>query len=102
MNIGNELKTLRKSKGLTAKELALKAGIAQSSVSDIENNKTSPSVETLGKILDALDVSISDFFAVSSDQLPADLLQLIEAAKTLTTEERQVLTQFLQTMKQAK
>jgi len=95
MNIGSMLRTLRKSRGMTAKELAMLAGIAQSTISDIENDKISPSVDTLSKLLSSLNISISDFFATDSYDLPPDLYSLIETTKKLPPEERVALNEYL-------
>ena len=49
MIFSERLKTLRKEKKLTQKELAEQIGIKRNSYSDWENNKTSPSFENLVK-----------------------------------------------------
>ncbi|GEK74093.1 MULTISPECIES: cupin domain-containing protein [Halomonas] len=62
-NVGARLRQLRKEKGLSQRELAKRAQVTNSSISLIEQNSVSPSVSSLKKILDALPVSISTFFA---------------------------------------
>ncbi|QFT85297.1 HTH-type transcriptional regulator PuuR [Halomonas sp. THAF12] len=62
-NVGARLRQLRKEKGLSQRELAKRAKVTNSSISLIEQNSVSPSVSSLKKILDALPVSISTFFA---------------------------------------
>jgi len=62
MDIGSKLKEIRKSKGMTIKELAQKSGCTTSLISQIENNKAEPSISMLKKIANALDVNIVDFF----------------------------------------
>ncbi|QJQ94458.1 MULTISPECIES: cupin domain-containing protein [Halomonadaceae] len=62
-DVGNRLKQLRLSRGLSQRELAKRAGVTNSTISLIEQNSVSPSVSSLKKILDALPVSISEFFA---------------------------------------
>lgn len=51
----------RKAAGLTIRGLAEKAGIAPTTIQNIENGKTFPHLDTIGKIADACGVSISDF-----------------------------------------
>jgi transcriptional regulator with XRE-family HTH domain len=51
-----------KRKSKTAVWLATEIGIAQPSMSNIVNNKVSPSLETLEKIATALNVEIVDLF----------------------------------------
>ncbi|MDR5903084.1 MULTISPECIES: cupin domain-containing protein [Halomonas] len=62
-DVGSRLRQLRLANGLSQRELAKRAGVTNSTISLIEQNSVSPSVSSLKKILDALPVSISTFFA---------------------------------------
>lgn len=62
MNLGENIKEIRKLKRLTLKEMSSKTGIASSFLSDIENNKKLPSVDTLNKISEGLDVPLFVLF----------------------------------------
>ncbi|WP_163574602.1 cupin domain-containing protein [Halomonas faecis] len=62
-NVGSRLRELRQARRLSQRELAKRAGVTNSTISLIEQNSVSPSVSSLKKILDALPVSISTFFA---------------------------------------
>jgi len=55
-NVGEKLLALRRRKGLTSYELARKAGLSQSSIVFIENNKRQPSGDTLLKLAKALEI----------------------------------------------
>lgn len=55
--IENIIKT-RKNKGLSQKQLAEKTGLKQPAIARIENNVNSPQLDTLIKIVDALDLTI--------------------------------------------
>jgi len=59
MNIGNNIKELRKAKGYKQKDLAEKIQIATNSLSRYETGEREPSIETLEKIADALEVPVS-------------------------------------------
>ena len=56
--VGKNIKTLRKEKKLTLRSLAEKANISKSTLSDIENENTNPTVTTLNKIANALEVPL--------------------------------------------
>ena len=56
--IGTRLRKWRKSNGLKVYELAKNIGVSQPSLSDIENNKSLPSAETLIKLYKTTDISI--------------------------------------------
>ena len=57
--IGQRIKKYRKSKGLKLREFAKLIGIAQGTLSDIENNKYIPSGDTLSKIVRETDINPS-------------------------------------------
>lgn len=77
-NVGSRLRELRQAHRLSQRELAKRAGVTNSTISLIEQNSVSPSVSSLKKILDALPVSISAFFA--GDQ-PAPLRHFYKASE---------------------
>jgi transcriptional regulator with XRE-family HTH domain len=61
--IGKKIKELRKDQGLTLKKLADMVGVSASYISQVENEKTSPSIATLRLIARALGIRTVDFFA---------------------------------------
>lgn len=63
MNIGHRLQSIRKQRGLSQRELAARAGLTNGTISLIEQNKTSPSVASLKSLLDAIPMSLAEFFA---------------------------------------
>ena len=62
MDIGARLQLVRKSKGLSQRELAKRVGVTNSTISLIEQNKVSPSISSLKKVLDGIPISLADFF----------------------------------------
>lgn len=62
MSIGNKIAEIRKSKGLSQKEIALTIGADRAQYSRIENDKANPTIQTLEKIANALNVQVKDFF----------------------------------------
>ena len=67
MNIGLRLQEVRHKKGLSQRELAKRVGVTNSTISLIEQNKVSPSISSLKKVLDGIPISLSDFFTVDID-----------------------------------
>lgn len=63
MDIGKRLQKIRKAHGFSQRELAARAGLTNGTISLIEKNKTSPSVASLKSLLDAIPISIAEFFA---------------------------------------
>jgi HTH-type transcriptional regulator, repressor for puuD len=63
INVGQRLKEIRERLGVSQREIARRSGQSSGAVSAIELGKVSPSVETLKRLLDCLDISLADFFA---------------------------------------
>ncbi len=70
MDIGEKFRNVRNDKGLSMRELAKMSGTTIGTLSQIENNKISPSISTLKKILDALGMTLGEFFAPTEESEP--------------------------------
>lgn len=68
--IGGRLKRAREARGLSQRQLAQRAGVTNGQISLIEQNKVSPSVSNLRKILEGLPLSLSEFFAEAESDEP--------------------------------
>lgn len=77
-DVGARLRQLRQERSLSQRELAKRAGVTNSTISLIEQNSVSPSVSSLKKILDALPVSISTFFAGDEPSHPRPFYRAAE------------------------
>jgi len=64
-NAGKRLRGIREMYGLSQRALAKKAGVTNGIISMIEQNRNSPSLATLKKILDAIPISFSEFFSIN-------------------------------------
>lgn len=62
MQLGTKIKDMRLQLNLTQEELADRCELTKGYISQLENDLTSPSIATLGDILDALGSSFSEFF----------------------------------------
>lgn len=56
------LGTIRRAKGYTLMELARRTGLGKSTINNIENEKTSPTLDQLELLAIALGTSINDLF----------------------------------------
>ena len=61
------LKTIREGKGLSQLELSLISGVSQTAISQMETGKKSPTLATILRLCDALDVSPQSVIVISSD-----------------------------------
>jgi transcriptional regulator with XRE-family HTH domain len=61
-HVGNRIRQLRQAKDLSAKELASRSGLTASYISRIENAKVSPTVATLGRVVQAMGETFASLF----------------------------------------
>ena len=69
MQIGSKIKRLRLKRNLTQEELADRCELSKGFISQLENDLTSPSIETLDDIVQALGTSLKQFFADDDEQI---------------------------------
>lgn len=62
-DLGARIRSIRKAKKMTIKEVAAKAGVTIGLISQIERNLANPSVKSLRKIADVLGVPIAALFS---------------------------------------
>ena len=82
-DIGNRLRAVRQSQGLSQRRLARQSGVANATISQVESGKLNPTVGMLKKILDGIPMPLSEFFA--DDPTPGNRLffradELVEIA----------------------
>lgn len=69
IDIGKKIRTLRLGNGLTQEELANRLELTKGYISQLENNLTEPSLQTLFSILEVLGTDIHEFFSKDIDQV---------------------------------
>ncbi|HWR83206.1 MAG TPA: cupin domain-containing protein [Candidatus Deferrimicrobium sp.] len=67
LEIGKKIRALRLGSELTQEELANRARLTKGFISQLENDQTSISVDSLVDILEALGVSLSEFFSDAAE-----------------------------------
>jgi transcriptional regulator with XRE-family HTH domain len=66
--LGKTIQRLRKAYNLSLSELAEQSGVAKSIISQIERNETNPTLATIWRLSQALDVSIERVLATADDE----------------------------------
>jgi len=64
IDVGAHLKAVRQMYGLSQRELAKRAGVTNGLISLIEQNRVSPSISSLKKVLDGIPMLLADFFTM--------------------------------------
>ena len=102
------LRTVRKSKGLTMKELGERVGVSESAISQYETGKREADFETILKIGEVLDCSIDYLLrGAEKEEKPVPIRgggldeqdrQLMELMKLLTADQKEFLRAQLLTL----
>ena len=96
--IGAKLKELRRRRDISVRALAVRSGISHSTISMIEREIMSPSIDTLCAILDGLGSTPAGFFSDLQSSLPASpfyaAADLVEIGKAETVSHRMIGINF--------
>lgn len=68
MKIGKKIKALRLQKNLTLQELASRSEVTKGFLSQLERDLTSPNIQALEDILEALGTNLSEFFKEEKEE----------------------------------
>jgi transcriptional regulator with XRE-family HTH domain len=70
IDVGTRLRSIRTAFGISQRELARRAGVTNGLISLIEQNRVSPSVSSLKKVLDGVPMSLAEFFTMDLAAAP--------------------------------
>src|SRR6202521_1442927 len=70
IDVGARLRSVRTTFGMSQRELARRAGVTNGLISLIEQNRVSPSVSSLKKVLDGVPMSLAEFFTLDLSATP--------------------------------
>src|SRR5512146_3396414 len=70
IDVGARLRTVRTTFGMSQRELARRAGVTNGLISLIEQNRVSPSVSSLKKVLDGVPMTLAEFFTLDMAAAP--------------------------------
>ena len=75
--VGENLRRIRRQKGVTQEQLALRTGIDRAYMSGIERGVKNPTVNLLERIAMELEVTVNDLTAIShtSEPMPKNLVR---------------------------
>jgi len=72
---GGKIRAVRERRSLTLKEVAEKAGVSESLVSQIERDRVSPAIDTLLAIANALEIDFDYLFAGLKRERPIEIVR---------------------------
>lgn len=83
--LGARLRQLRKARRLTQEQLAERAGLSYKFIGEVERGRANPSLTTLGRLSDALDVSLVDLLGIDAQRPLLSPRQASIAREALTS-----------------
>jgi transcriptional regulator with XRE-family HTH domain len=97
--VGQKIRQIRKSRHLTQSDLALRIGVTQSDLSRMENGEYKVGLDTLFRILQVFEISMSQFFG---EPVPAEVAppvpdepELLRDWEALSSEARREVREFI-------
>src|ERR1700738_4069098 len=96
VNIGEVIRSYRSQRGLSQGDIERRTGLLRCYLSRVENGHTVPSLETLAKIAEAMEISLADFFPGTETprdketqkilgELPQDEIRFLAEIKNYST-----------------
>lgn len=65
INVGKQIQKLREIKGISQQDLAAKCNFEKSNMSRLEAGRVNPSLSTLEKVANALEITLAELFTFS-------------------------------------
>lgn len=89
-SVGTRLRAFREERNLSMRELASVSGVSVSLISKIEGGKVSPTVMSLQKLLDAMDIDLYELFLDKSAGNPSDQIVFRRADMAVSKDKERV------------
>lgn len=80
--VGTRLQELRRAQGLSLDDLSLRSGVSKSMLSEVERNRSNPTIAVLWRLASALGISLTDFLAEKDTKSLPPALTLVSAQAT--------------------
>lgn len=98
VTLGNGIKQIRKSKGLTQEKLSTISGVSVRHISNIEKGDMNPSFVILYQLVIALDISLDYLFSLPLEKEDANIRQFSYFYKNCPQKFKKVLFSTIQTL----
>ena len=100
MDVKQRIRDLMDERGWSEYKLAIRSGLSQSTVANIFNRNTTPSVSTIEAICTGVGISLAQFFAEGSlVELTLEQQEMFNQWSGLNAEQKKVLASLIALMK---
>lgn len=101
MDAQKRIRELMQERGWSEYRLAIMSGLSQSTIANIFNRNTTPSLSTLEAICGGFDITLAQFFAEGEMvELTAEQRQMFEAWSALSKQQKDALCRLIAVMKE--
>ena len=101
MDAQKRIRELMQERGWSEYRLAIMSGLSQSTIANIFNRNTTPSLSTLDAICGGFDITLAQFFAEGEMvELTAEQRQMFEAWSALSKQQKDALCRLIAVMKE--
>lgn len=96
MELGEKLKYFREAKNLSIYKLSQETNISQGYISDLENGRNQPTIDTLRRLLIPLGITLSEFFNENKETavLSESEKELVEIYRTMPNDRAEIYIQL--------
>jgi len=98
MNVLKRINELRIDRGWSIYRLAIEAELPQSTIINMFNRETLPSITTLESICRAFGITLSEFFDTENESKSLDQKKFIKLYESLSPAARQSIYQLMETL----
>ena len=101
MDAKERIRAIMKERGWSEYRLAIESGLSQSTVANIFNRNTTPSVATLESICRGFGITLAQFFADGNlVELTKEQYEMFRSWSSLSREQKDVLKRLIEVMKE--
>ncbi len=97
MTVLEKIDRLRNDRGWSVNNLAMEAGLTQSTLNNLYLRRAEPKLQTLRAICEAFGITLAEFFADETEKIDVDR-ELAGRIRTLSAEQKRTLLAFLRTL----
>ena len=102
MDAKERIRQLMQERGWSEYRLAIASGLSQSTIANIFNRNTTPSVPTLESICNGFGITLAQFFAEGNlVELSPEQQEMFAEWSSLSKDQKDALAQLIQVMKKA-
>lgn len=102
MDAKERIRQLMQERGWSEYRLAVASGLSQSTIANIFNRNTTPSVPTLESICNGFGITLAQFFAEGNlVELSPEQQEMFAEWSSLSKDQKDALAQLIQVMKKA-